>query len=149
MSPSVLTFDRKTCFLAPPPLFDIFATTKSTGDSISGNSTQQYQLVPTNPTLDSAFGKLMQLQASHPTKEFLQLSSTPALQSLSLIEHGDYDLYDIRHVTSFIDKCRATLKKLLLKQSWDELLGEGDRKTPVPVDGGGSCFQQRRLFLRN
>ncbi|CAL8130168.1 unnamed protein product [Orchesella dallaii] len=82
-------------------------------------------------TSDSAFGKLTNLQTAHPGREFLELSTTPALQSFYYIDIDILSDTETRcssanflYVTSFIDKCRETLEKLWLDATWNDLLTE-------------------------
>ncbi|CAL8130160.1 unnamed protein product [Orchesella dallaii] len=88
-------------------------------------------------TSASAFGKLKDLQVTRPGIEFLELSTTPALQTFYIgsFMGTRYQLAGFEDLASFIDKCRATLEKLWLNTEWSELLAyEGlinSRGSPV------------------
>ncbi|CAL8130164.1 unnamed protein product [Orchesella dallaii] len=81
-------------------------------------------------TSASAFGKLKYLKMTDPGKKFLELSTTPVLQSFHYIGlfREAWCSTILRYLFSFMNNCRDTLEKLWMDAKWSNLLDEAKAK---------------------
>ncbi|CAL8141031.1 unnamed protein product [Orchesella dallaii] len=95
------------------------------------------QQVYVGTTSAIAFRKLLELKISHPSRQFLKQSITPALQNLSVVVVSipflESPTFDLQDLTSFLDNCRDTLEQLWLYIQWNTLLGTGPLATSLKM----------------